>query len=350
MTSIHQLFSLPLLAWFDQHGRHDLPWQHPKTAYRVWISEIMLQQTQVTTVIAYFLRFMERFPDIHSLAAASEEDVLALWSGLGYYSRARNLHKTAQIIVQSYQGQLPAEVSLLQTLPGIGESTAAAITSIAYNKPNAILDGNVKRVLSRYFMIEGQLSNRYVKQLFWQKARDCMHPFRCSNYTQAIMDLGATCCTRNKPSCMVCPLQTTCLANQHHVVSEFPEKKLKKISPIKEQQFLVFHTNNGLIYLEKRPPTGGIWGGLWCFPIIDSTLCATTYINETYQLQCKQPQVLLKMKHILTHIQLNITALSVQLASSSQLLAEYPGRWFHTDEIDTLGIPKPVKVILDSKR
>lgn len=345
--TLHPEFSYGLLAWFDKHGRKNLPWQHPKDPYRVWISEIMLQQTQVKTVIAYFLRFIERFPNIESLATACEDDVLSLWSGLGYYSRARNLHKTAQIILQLYQGELPSDVNILQTLPGIGESTAAAITSLAYNKPNAILDGNVKRVLSRYFMLEGQPSKACVKKIFWQQARDCMVTDRCGDYTQAMMDLGATCCTLNKPSCASCPLQATCLAYQHQTVADFPQKNIKKIRPVKEQQLLVLHTDEGLIYLEKRPPTG-IWGGLWCFPVIDNTVCATTYINQTYQWPCKQPHLLLEIKHAFTHFQLHIKALLIQTTPSSQLLAESSGRFFHTKELNNLGLPKPVKDIIVS--
>lgn len=346
MTRYPEL-SYVLLAWFDEHGRKNLPWQHPKDAYRIWISEIMLQQTQVKTVIAYFLRFIERFPDIESLAAASEEDVLSLWSGLGYYSRARNLHKTAQIILQSHQGIMPSDVNLLQTLPGIGESTAAAIASLAYNKPTAILDGNVKRVLSRYFMIEGQSSKAYVKKILWQQARDCMVADRCGDYTQALMDFGATCCTLNKPLCTSCPVQTTCLAYQHQAVADFPQKNIKKIRPIKAQQLLVLHTDDGRIYLEKRPPTG-IWGGLWCFPAIDNTVCATTYIHQTYQWSCKQPHLLLEIKHAFTHFQLHIKALLVQITASSQLLVQSPGCFFHAEELHNLGLPKPVKDIIVS--
>lgn len=345
-SNSHQTFSLPLLAWFDQHGRKNLPWQHPKSAYRVWISEIMLQQTQVKTVIPYFLRFIERFPDVGSLANAAEDDVLSLWSGLGYYSRARNLHKAAKIIMECHQGTIPDELQLLQALPGIGESTAAAITSLAFNQPTAILDGNVKRVLSRYFMIEGLSSQADIKQKFWQKAHDCMVFDRCADYTQAIMDLGAVCCTRHNPHCAMCPLQTTCLAYKHNVTNQFPHKKIKKIRPIKEEQFLVLHTACNLIYLEKRPPTG-VWGGLWCLPTTDMGACVTSHINQTYQLQCMPPQALLKMKHSFSHFHLHISALSVETKMPEQFLAECSGRWFHANELDSLGLAKPVKVIVE---
>ena len=348
MPTIHQTFSLPLLAWFDKHGRKDLPWQHPRSAYRVWISEIMLQQTQVKTVIPYFLRFMERFANVTSLANAAEDEVLSFWSGLGYYSRARNLHFAAKIILTDYQGNVPDELQTLLTLPGIGESTAAAITSLAFNKPTAILDGNVKRVLSRYFMIEGLSSQARIKEKFWNKAHECMPSDRCTDYTQAIMDLGATCCTPKNPLCDTCPVQTSCLANKHGVADQFPHKKPKKILPIKEEQFLVLHTELNLIYLEKRPPTG-LWGGLWCLPTTNIETCVTSHVSETYQLQCERPQELLKIKHSFSHFHLHILAVSVQTKAkaSTQSIAECPGRWFHANELRNLGLAKPVSMIID---
>ena len=213
---IQAKFSLPLLEWFNCHGRKDLPWQHPRSAYRVWISEIMLQQTQVKTVIPYFNHFIAKFPDIQQLAHAYEDRVLAQWSGLGYYSRARNLHKTAKIICEKYKGEFPRELADLIALPGIGPSTAAAIASQAFNQATPILDGNVKRVLCRYFLIDGWPEHSSVKQKLWQLAKECMPTERCADYTQAIMDLGATRCTARNPDCANCPLQYTCLAKHHN--------------------------------------------------------------------------------------------------------------------------------------
>jgi len=227
-VNILQNFTRPLLTWFGEHGRKDLPWQHPRSAYRVWISEIMLQQTQVKTVIPYFLRFLARFPDIKTLAQADEDDVLSCWSGLGYYSRARNLHKTALIIAENFKGQFPDDIKELVQLPGIGDSTAAAIASLAYNKPTAILDGNVKRVLSRYFQVRGLSQQSAVKQKLMTIANQCMSHDFCADYTQAIMDLGATCCTVKTPACTRCPLQTTCGAYKNNQVADYPEKKPKK--------------------------------------------------------------------------------------------------------------------------
>lgn len=223
-----QQFALPLLAWYQQHGRRDLPWQNPRTPYRVWLSEIMLQQTQVKTVIPYFIRFINRFPDIRSLAGAEEDDVLALWSGLGYYSRGRNLHKTARMICETHNGVIPDKVSELTRLPGIGESTAAAIASLAYNQRTPILDGNVKRVLSRFFLISDSLELTHVKQKLWKLADACMPSQQCADYTQAIMDLGATCCLARNPTCELCPLQQNCQAFLTKQVKNIPKKKRKK--------------------------------------------------------------------------------------------------------------------------
>ena len=335
-----------MLHWFDEHGRKDLPWQYPRSAYRVWVSEIMLQQTQVKTVIPYFTHFLARFPDIETLAIALLDDVLAHWSGLGYYSRARNLHKTAIIIEKDFQGEFPRELQALIKCPGIGPSTAAAVLSLAYDKPTAILDGNVKRVLSRYFLINGGLSETSVQQKLWQLANECMPKKRCADYTQAIMDFGAICCTSKNPHCASCPLQTTCLANINNQVSNYPQKKQKKILPIKQQQFLLLHTGNDLIYLEKRP-SSGLWGGLWCLPSIDMSQSPANYVLETYFLRTEHPQTLMTMKHSFSHFHLHINAISMQIDIKPGIQATSLGRWFSADELPSLGLAKPVSVILD---
>lgn len=337
---MHEQFSNPLLTWFDCHGRKDLPWQHPRSAYRVWISEIMLQQTQVKTVIPYFNRFMESFPDIWHLAQAPEDKILAHWSGLGYYSRARNLSKTAKIICEQYRGEFPTELTQLISLPGVGPSTAAAIVSQAFNKQAAILDGNVKRVLCRYFLVEGWPEQSAIKKHLWQLATQCMPAQRCADYTQAIMDLGATCCTTRHPDCSNCPLQKTCLANLHNKVAQYPYKKLRKVLPTKQQQFLLLHTADNRIYLEKRPPIG-LWGGLWCVPSIEMTDCPTEHIEKNYALKSLQTHELLNIKHSFSHFHLHIKAIAVQVAASN-LIAECPGKWFKTTEVDQLGLAKPV--------
>lgn len=339
-------FSQPLLQWFDVHGRKDLPWQKPRSAYRVWVSEIMLQQTQVKTVIPYFTRFMARFPDIHTLALATDDEVLAHWSGLGYYSRARNMHKAARIIDKDFQGEFPDNLHALISLPGIGESTAAAIASLAFNKPTAILDGNVKRVLSRYFLVSGPTEQAAVKQKLWQLANECMPENDCAEYTQAIMDLGATCCTNKNPDCLNCPLKSTCMAHKSDCVAKYPYKKPKKTLPIKQQQFLLLYTNENLIYLEKNPPVG-LWGGLWCMPSIDLSICPITHIRKTYALTAENTQDLMTIKHSFSHFHLHIRALSLQTTLANDSLAECPGRWFAANDITKLGLAKPVSSIIN---
>lgn len=338
-------FHLQLLAWYDQHGRKDLPWQQDKSPYRTWISEIMLQQTQVKTVIPYFLRFIERFPDVFSLNIACEDELFSYWSGLGYYQRARFIQKTATIIARDYQGLFPQDIELLKQLPGIGPSTAAAIASIAFNRPTAILDGNVMRVLSRYFLVDGVVSEAHVKKRLWALANQCMPTVRCGDYTQAIMDLGATCCTTKNPQCHVCPLADTCLAKQHNQVEEYPFKKQKKIRPIQSEQFLLLHTASNEIYLEKRPATG-VWGNLWCLPSIGMDTKAEAYIQDKYGLSPTSTYSILSMKHLFTHFQLNINAIALRIETLP--VDTSAGKWFKNDALSQLGLPKPVSTILAS--
>lgn len=338
-------FSLPLLAWYDIHGRKDLPWQLPREPYPVWISEIMLQQTQVQTVIPYFNRFMARFPTVAALAEANEDDVLSLWSGLGYYSRARNIHRTAKLIHDNYTGCFPTELPRLIELPGIGPSTAAAILSQAYNLPTAILDGNVKRVLARFFLVDGPTEQAAVKKRLWELADACMHQERCADYTQAIMDLGATCCTNLKPDCPHCPLKTHCSAYAQGLQHSYPTKKVKKTVPVHQQQLLVLYNEQGLIYLEKRPPTG-LWGGLWCLPELAMNLCPQQYILHQYQFIGEKPMPLMAFKHRFSHFHLEINAVRIDTRISSRVIAESNGQWFTRDMLCSLGLAKPTSVIL----
>ncbi|KTD52601.1 A/G-specific adenine glycosylase [Legionella quateirensis] len=342
---IQEQFSRPLLAWYDVNGRKDLPWQSPRDPYRVWISEIMLQQTQVQTVIPYFNRFMQRFPTVDDLSQSAEDEVLSLWSGLGYYSRARNLHATAKIISACYQATFPRDLDTLITLPGIGPSTAAAIISQAFNEPAAILDGNVKRVLARYFLIKGWPEQAQVKKTMWEYANLCMPTERCADYTQAIMDLGATCCTSRKPDCIRCPLNTTCLAYKHEEQSQYPEKKVKRPTPVQYQQFLVLHDKNKRIYLERRPPTG-LWGGLWCFPSLNIDDCPLEYIQRHYALKGATPRQLMSFKHRFSHFHLEIKALSIKTQTTNQHIAETTGSWFPKEQLGSLGLAKPTSLIL----
>ena len=339
MKLITKIFTEKVLNWYQQHGRKDLPWQSPYDPYRVWVSEIMLQQTQVKTVIPYFQNFMQIFPTIDVLASAPLDTVLAAWSGLGYYSRARNLHRCAQEIVETCQGIFPNTITHLQNLPGIGPSTAAAIASLAFQQPTAILDGNVKRVLSRYFMVAGN-DKQYETEL-WKLAQTCMPQELCRDYTQGIMDLGALCCTAHKPNCTLCPLNSHCQAFIHNKVREYPNPKVKKIRPTRKEQFLLLYTENNHIYLEQRP-LQGIWGGLWCLPVIEEKITITSYLEETYQLKPDSITPLLQYKHSFTHFHLLICSFAIQV----KLQPTLPGKWFSPSQIQHLGLAKPVKDIL----
>ena len=331
--------SYMLLTWYDFHGRKNLPWQTPRTPYRVWISEVMLQQTQVQTVLAYFERFMHHFPSLPDLANAHEDEVLALWSGLGYYSRARNMHETAKRLMSQYQGEFPKDCASLMALPGIGESTAAAIVSQAFDLPAAILDGNVKRVLTRLFRIEGYPETSLVKKKLWALAKECMPTTRCADYTQAIMDLGATLCTPKKPNCSQCPLQQKCLAFQHQEVTLYPHKKAKKLIPVEHQQFLVLYNEKKQVYLEKRP-SEGLWGGLWCLPSLAENECPLGFIQSQYQWQGENAQEILRFKHQFSHFHLKIKALSIQVNTSQE------NNWFHQAQLGQLGLAAPTSKIL----
>ena len=261
------LFSDRVLKWFARHGRHDLPWQQDPTPYRVWVSEIMLQQTQVATVIPYYLRFMERFPDVDALAQADIDTVLHLWTGLGYYARARNLHRAARHIMSACDGKFPDSAEALESLPGIGRSTAGAIAALAMNIRAPILDGNVKRVLTRFHAVEGRPEQSKVKHRLWQLADRYTPHERVARYTQAIMDLGATVCTRSNPLCEECPLQSDCRALAQDAVADFPGRKPRQSLPVKSVRMLVFQNDKDEVLLEKRPPQG-IWGGLYSLPEI----------------------------------------------------------------------------------
>lgn len=343
MTDI-MAFSNVLLKWYQKHGRHDLPWQQNPTPYRIWISEIMLQQTQVATVIPYYQRFMRRFPHLKSLAAAQEDEVLSHWSGLGYYARARNLHAAAKIIQEKYHGQFPDTIEKIGELPGIGLSTAGAIVSFAFKKRAVILDGNVKRVLARYFAIPDALNEKNTTELLWRHATQLTPTKNVHHYNQAIMDLGATLCTRTKPRCSACPLSSHCLAYQHHQPEQFPVKIAKKIRPIKKIHFLIIQNRDQAILLLKRP-SSGIWGGLWGFPECE--------FNASWKQYQKFKLILLntlpKITHQFTHFTLEIFPLYLQLQNnhSLKMLDSNTHIWYkHTDAFPG-GAPTPVMKILN---
>ena len=338
-------FAVQLLDWYDQHGRHDLPWQQGINPYRVWLSEIMLQQTQVKTVIPYFQRFVAAFPSVLELAHAPLDEVLHLWTGLGYYARARNLHKTAQSIVNDYAGQFPANVDGLEALPGIGRSTAGAICSIAFQQRATILDGNVKRVLSRFHAIDGWPGKSAVNQELWQLAERDTPCTRIADYTQAIMDLGATLCTRSKPKCAECPFQTSCQGYASGKPMQYPGKKPPKTRPTKTTLFLILQNSAGEVLLQQRASTG-IWGGLWSFPEcpkeadIQSHCAALGYAAKDWQVQTTE-------KHIFSHYQLNYTPVTIQITNDSNI-SDASTRWVRPEQPGQLGLPQPIKALLEN--
>ena len=345
------VFSARLLKWFDRYGRHDLPWQHPRDAYRVWLSEIMLQQTQVSTVIPFFERFLNRFPDVHALAKAHTDEVLALWAGLGYYARARNLHKCAQILVEQYQGEFPHDIDALIELPGIGRSTAGAILSQAFGERHAILDGNVRRVLARYAAIEGWPGEPSVQKKLWALSEKLLPHERLADYTQAIMDMGATVCTSRKPACGICPMLEDCSAKQQGKVSALPASKPKRAHPLKRSWLLLIENAEGEVFCERRPPAG-IWGGLWCPPMSPEQQDWTALCADQYGFKVTQANPLPVVKHSFTHFDLEIMPLRLRMVgnSSRNIREASDSVWVKIGfgKNPAVGLPAPIRKILES--
>ena len=336
-------FASRLIAWQRTHGRHDLPWQGA-VAYRVWLSEIMLQQTQVATVIPYYQRFVASFPDIATLASATEEHVLAHWSGLGYYARGRNLHKAARIIVESFNGEFPHKFADIVELPGIGRSTAAAVCALAFHERRAILDGNVKRVLARYCGIAGWAGEKKVEEHLWQQAESLLPPHDVAIYTQALMDMGATICTRSKPKCVLCPVQSDCVALQSERIAELPTPRPKKAVPERHATFLLLLHGNDIL-LEKRP-SSGIWGGLWCPPQFDDEEAAKDWFERS-GMQASGGEKLETFTHTFTHFKLHITPLKVQLERNPLRVEQRGAVWLDVEEALGAAIPTPVRAMLN---
>ncbi|MEN9464268.1 MAG: hypothetical protein RL217_449 [Pseudomonadota bacterium] len=339
-------FSQTLLHWFAQHGRKDLPWQKNITPYRVWVSEIMLQQTQVLTVIPYYERFMARFPSLEALASAPIDEVLHHWSGLGYYARARNLHRCAQELMAQYQGEFPRTVSELNTLPGIGRSTAAAIASISMGVAAPILDGNVKRVLTRFYAIEGQPSIKSVENQLWHLAEKLTPSTQTGDYTQAMMDLGATLCTRTRPACGICPLAPKCQALHLGRATDFPSKKIAKLKPVKSLYLLMLQTPDGRFLLEKRP-NQGIWGGLWSFPEATSSDEALLLAHKLSTGAITQVQPLPEFRHTFSHYHLDIRPLLYPLQHANAVHESTDNQaWYHPETPLAIGLAAPVRQLL----
>lgn len=338
-------FAARLLAWFDENGRKDLPWQQDVTAYRVWVSEIMLQQTQVQTVIAYFDRFIKRFPDVATLAAAHQDDVLSLWSGLGYYARARNLHKAAQLVCNEYEGQFPESIDDVIELPGIGRSTAGAILSLAAGQRHAILDGNVKRVLARHEAIVGWPGKAEVANDLWEIAERNTPQARVSEYTQAVMDIGATLCTRSKPLCDRCPVSEDCVALRTNNVDNFPGRKQKILKPLRTTTMILASVDDQ-VYLERRPESG-IWGGLWSLPELGEQ-SLDDWCDDVLGSVATDMLSWDVLRHSFSHYDLDIQPIVVRIQAHAGKVADADARiWYRLDDVPPGGIAAPVKKLIN---
>lgn len=337
------VFSDALLEWFDVHGRHDLPWQVTDDPYKVWVSEIMLQQTQVKTVLQYFERFIQRFPTVQDLGQASWDEVAPYWAGLGYYARARNLHKATGIV--ALHGHFPQTLEEWMALPGIGRSTAGALMSLGLRQYGVIMDGNVKRVLSRFFAIEDDLSKPVHERALWQLAEQLCPVERNHDYTQAIMDLGATVCTPKNPLCLYCPMQQHCKAHQQGLENELPFKKAKKTVPVRFAQVLLIQS--GTDWLWQQRPNSGLWGGLWCLPIIEN---AYEFEQQCQQLSLKNIVKKTQISHSFTHFTWHLEAIvfAVEQDQQEHVAIELQGCWMSPQTATDAGIPTAMKKLITS--
>jgi A/G-specific adenine glycosylase len=342
-------FSRRLLAWYDRHGRKQLPWKRGRDAYKIWVSEIMLQQTQVATVIPYFERFIARFPDIATLARAKLDTVLHLWTGLGYYARARNLHRAARLIVREHNGRFPKRFDAACDLPGIGRSTAGAILALAFGRRHAILDGNVKRVLARYHAIAQPLNQRAVEQQLWTLAEQYTPARRVADYTQAIMDLGATLCTRTQPDCPRCPLQRRCRARIAGNPQDYPMRVTRPRAPVKQVRLLMIRDQRDRVLLTQRPPVG-VWGGLWSLPECeqpDVRRWSRDYLGLDIQPETPWPV----RRHSFSHFHLDITPIPARVLGGKPAVMETGATvWYNVHRPDARGLAAPVKRLLELLR
>ena len=339
-------FAPRVLRWYDRYGRKDLPWQHTGDAYRVWVSEIMLQQTQVQTVIPYYERFLHRFPDVMSLAGAGLDEVLQHWSGLGYYARARNLHRAAEIIRDDHGGRFPADIESVSELPGIGRSTAGAILALAFGQRHAILDGNVKRVLARHAAVDGWPGRTAVARELWDLAEARTPTERVGDYTQAMMDLGATLCTRSAPACANCPVNDDCVALARGEVERFPGRKPKKEKP-RRATTMVLAVADGAVYLERRP-AAGIWGGLWSLPEVSDV---GDWCAQRLQAEAVETESWDTLRHSFSHYDLDISPVVVRIDAASSKVADYDdSTWYRPGDTPPGGIAAPVMKLIESLR
>jgi A/G-specific adenine glycosylase len=335
-----------IVTWHAQRGRHDLPWQQNRTPYRVWVSEIMLQQTQVSTVVPYYERFMQRFADVNALADAPIDDVLHLWTGLGYYARARNLHRAAVRIRDEFGGEFPRTFEEVASLPGIGRSTAGAILSLSRRERFPILDGNVKRVLSRYFGVEGDLAERAAVEKLWALSDQCTPHERVDVYTQAIMDVGATVCTRRNPLCAYCPLAEGCVARKLGKQHEIPAPRKAKARRERRVFMLVAQRKDESILLERRPDSG-VWGGLWCLPEFETESAARAFATQSLHLPQPVPRHLDLIEHAFTHFDLVATPLLTRCEGNVSVMDAPRSLWYNPRQPARVGLPAPIKALID---
>lgn len=335
-----------VLAWFDAHGRHDLPWQHPATPYRVWISEVMLQQTQVTTVIPYFRRFMERFPDLPVLASASLDEVMALWAGLGYYARARNLHRCARVLVEEHDGEFPDDIEQVQRLPGIGRSTAGAILSLSRNERHAILDGNVKRVLARYHAVPGWPGRSRVTRQLWELSEQHTPAARPRDFNQAMMDLGSMVCTR-RPACHLCPLRSGCQAYARGNPMAYPERRPPRERPQRAVRMLIIRNSNDSVLMVRRPPQG-LWGGLLSPPECPAEAEPMAWARENLGIEIQIEKAAPPLRHEITHFSLLIHPQHARLIEPITLRDE-DHVWYKAGVSLSGGLPAPIQRLLEQK-
>ena len=340
-----ELFQRRVLKWFDRHGRKDLPWQTAPTPYRVWVSEIMLQQTQVAAVIPYYERFMQRFPGIAALAGADLDEVLHLWSGLGYYARARNLHRAAGHVIEHHQGKFPLTFEQVVALPGVGRSTAGAILSLGAGQPLPILDGNVKRVLARCFAVDGWPGKALVGKRLWRLSECYTSQERTADYNQAMMDLGSMVCTRASPVCNQCPLDDVCLANAAGEQSRYPGAKPRRDQPVKQTRMLLVHNGAGEILLEQRPPSG-IWGGLWSLPECAMDRDTLEWLRGQYGLVAQSVVEKQSFRHTFTHFHLDIHPVETTVSGGALQVMEKSCLWYNPRKPEKLGMAAPVARIL----
>lgn len=346
---MNQGFADKLMRWQKKYGRHRLPWQSTRDPYAIWVAEVMLQQTQVMTVIPYYCRFMQCFPDLRSLARAPIEKVLTLWSGLGYYARGRNLHQAACQIMDKHHGEFPRKALDILHLPGIGRSTAAAIAAFAFGESCAILDGNVKRILTRYFGIAGYPGERAIEARLWQLAESLLpepHDQKImASYTQAMMDLGALICVRSRPHCQRCPLQVDCVAYKQNETASLPTAKPKKSLPRKQIAHLIVIDDQKRIMLIKRPARG-IWGGLWCFPEMPLGRDCLNYCQQNYHIRVKKLSEIPRFHHTFTHFKLCIHPQLMRLVTPELISKETDHIWVTFDDAMKLALPAPIKRLL----